>query len=159
MWPTDGRYIRQTNLRTGVGHWSWRWFRIWKFADEAELKKRKVKVIVQCVTCKEDTLTGFFASSDQSTKLTFRSEFEVYPHPNPDEEPEKRSLYHMVGPVGLYNVTCEQEEDNEDYIAQTEPHTRYFHYSSEPHRMGMSNILKRCTSEVSKISTCILHKL
>ena len=83
-----------------------------------------MKVNVECVTCKEDTLTGFFKSSDQSTELTFRSEHEVYPHENEDEPPEKRKLYHMVGPVGLYNVSCTQEGDNEDYIAQSVPHTR-----------------------------------
>ena len=80
---------------------------------------------VKCVTCKEDTLTGFFKNSDQSTELTFRSGHIVYPHPNPDEDlTETRNLYHMVGPVGLYKVSCTQEGENEDYVAETVPHTR-----------------------------------
>ena len=81
---------------------------------------------VECVTCKEDTLTGFWRKSDQSTNLTFRAGHKVYPFPNGiGHEPEERDVYHMVGPVGLYEVTCIQEEENEDYIQQSEPHIRY----------------------------------
>ena len=90
----------------------------------------KVKVEIECTSCKEDTLTGFFETSDQSTKLTFRTGHEVYPAPNPKEKIEKRNLYHMVGPVGLYKVKCTHEGGEEDYIQHENKHERYFQYNT-----------------------------
>ena len=98
--------------------------------DETTLKKRKVKVEIECVTCKENTLTGFFENSDQSTKLTFRTGHKVYPMANAKSRPttnegmETRNLYHMVGPVGLYKVKCSIDGEDDDHIGQTDSHER-----------------------------------
>ena len=95
----------------------------------------KVKVEIECTSCKEDTLTGFFETSDHSTKLTFRTGHEVYPAPNPKEKIEKRNLYHMVGPVGLYKVKCTHEGGEEDYIQHENKHERYFQYNTSIDRL------------------------
>merc|ERR1711974_352521 len=93
--------------------------------NETTLKEMKVKVEIECTSCKDGTLTGFFETSDQSTKLTFRTGHEVYPTPNPKEKIEKRNLYHMVGPVGFYRVKCTHGGGDEDYIQHENKHERW----------------------------------
>ena len=81
---------------------------------------------VDCISCGGDPLTGFYVNSDQSTKLTFRSNWHVYPRANPKEKREQRDMFHMVGPVGLYTIRCSQKNNNGDYITieQMEQHER-----------------------------------
>ena len=85
---------------------------------------------VECISCKDDPLTGFYLNSSQSTKLTFRSKWHVYPRANPKEKREQRDMFHMVGPVGLYRIRCVQENNDPAFITedQMEHHERWLFY-------------------------------